>query len=199
MVSTGLSGGAWRTMTTEPKRHIAQPNLPSVPNRSFRIYEPRTALIWLLAMSPVTSHRTGERSYPIKTLSAPSGVTKIAGAKAYAAKLAISPMATIRNVSDSGFHIRGWLVPMSRAPYVRSHPPTKSDSSSMRILRLQSHVVRMHASNPRRSALALLSPRYRYPIVFHRSSSSPAGLILQPVNVGRRGRTNLFCNDETCA
>jgi hypothetical protein len=31
---------------------------------------------------------------PIKTLRAPSGVTKIGGAKAYAAKLATSPMTT---------------------------------------------------------------------------------------------------------
>ncbi|KAG2012556.1 hypothetical protein GB937_007152 [Aspergillus fischeri] len=34
-------------------------------------------------------------SYPINTLSAPSGVTRMAGAKAYAAKLATSPMATV--------------------------------------------------------------------------------------------------------
>ena len=34
-------------------------------------------------------------AYPIRTLSAPSGVTRIAGAKAYAAKLATSPRATI--------------------------------------------------------------------------------------------------------
>lgn len=41
-------------------------------------------------------------TYPIKTLSAPRGVTKIAGAKAYAAKLAISPIATKdRHVSQT--------------------------------------------------------------------------------------------------
>lgn len=44
--STGLSGGAWRTMTTDPRRHIAQPNFPNIPNRSLRKYEPRTALYY---------------------------------------------------------------------------------------------------------------------------------------------------------
>lgn len=38
--------------------------------------------------------------YPISTLSAPSGVTRMAGAKAYAAKLAASPMATA-HIQDS--------------------------------------------------------------------------------------------------
>jgi hypothetical protein len=35
-----------------------------------------------------------ERRYPMSTLSAPSGVTRIAGANAYAAKFAISPTTT---------------------------------------------------------------------------------------------------------
>ena len=47
---------------TEPIRQIAHPSFPNVPNFSFRKYDPRTA--------------------PIKTLSAPRGVTRIAGAKA---------------------------------------------------------------------------------------------------------------------
>ena len=34
--------------------------------------------------------------YPIKTLNAPNGVTRIAGAKAYAAKLATSPIPTAK-------------------------------------------------------------------------------------------------------
>jgi hypothetical protein len=48
--------------------------LPRIPSSSLRKYDPNTA--------------------PIKTDMAPSGVTKIAGAKAYAAKLHISPTTT---------------------------------------------------------------------------------------------------------
>lgn len=40
-------------------------------------------------------------AYPIKTLSAPNGVTRMAGAKAYAAKFAISPMTTANIVSGN--------------------------------------------------------------------------------------------------
>ena len=61
-------------------RQMAHPNFPKVPNSSFKKYEPNTA--------------------PIKTLNAPSGVTKIAGANAYAAKFAISPIMT-SNISVS--------------------------------------------------------------------------------------------------
>lgn len=59
---------------TAPIRHIALPSLPSVPSSSLRKYEPRTA--------------------PMSTLRAPRGVTRIAGAKAYAAKLQTSPRPT---------------------------------------------------------------------------------------------------------
>ena len=73
--STSLSGGACRTIMTDPIRHIAQPILPSSPSCSSRKYEPRTA--------------------PMRTESAPSGVTRMAGANAYAAKLNISPSTTV--------------------------------------------------------------------------------------------------------
>lgn len=59
---------------TDPIRHIAQPILPNNPSCSSRKYDPRTA--------------------PMSTESAPKGVTKIAGANAYAAKLKISPSTT---------------------------------------------------------------------------------------------------------
>lgn len=62
MVWISLSGGACRMMIMEPIKQIAQPSFPSVPNSSSRKYDPNTA--------------------PIKTLSAPRGVTRIAGAKA---------------------------------------------------------------------------------------------------------------------
>jgi hypothetical protein len=70
-VSISLSGGACRTMTTDPVRQIAQPSFPRIPNSSCKKYAPRTA--------------------PIRTLKAPSGVTRMAGANAYAAKLKTSP------------------------------------------------------------------------------------------------------------
>jgi hypothetical protein len=63
---------------TAPIRHIALPSLPNVPNSSLRKYAPSTA--------------------PINTDSAPNGVTKMAGAKAYAAKLKISPQTTAHSV-----------------------------------------------------------------------------------------------------
>ncbi len=62
MVGISLSGGAWRMMIMDPIKHMAHPNFPSVPSSSFKKYDPNTA--------------------PIKTLNAPNGVTRIAGAKA---------------------------------------------------------------------------------------------------------------------
>jgi hypothetical protein len=62
-------------MTTDPIRQIAQPSFPRTPNSSCRKYAPRTA--------------------PIRTLRAPSGVTRIAGANAYAAKLKTSPRPSV--------------------------------------------------------------------------------------------------------
>jgi hypothetical protein len=72
--STSLSGGACSTMMTDPIKHIAHPILPSKPSCSSKKYEPSTA--------------------PMSTESAPRGVTRIAGANAYAAKLKISPSTT---------------------------------------------------------------------------------------------------------
>jgi len=53
---------------------MAQPSFPRVPSSSFKKYDPNTA--------------------PINTDKAPNGVTRIAGAKAYAAKLNSSPSTT---------------------------------------------------------------------------------------------------------
>lgn len=49
-----------------------------------------------MALFPVSrSHLSaGDNAHPIRTESAPSGVTRMAGAKAYAAKLKISPTTT---------------------------------------------------------------------------------------------------------
>lgn len=74
MVSMSSSGGACSTMMTAPMRQIAHPSLPNMPSSSLRKYEPNTA--------------------PINTDSAPRGVTRMAGAKAYAAKLHTSPTTT---------------------------------------------------------------------------------------------------------
>jgi hypothetical protein len=90
---------------TDPIKHIAQPNFPNVPSFSFKKYDPSTA--------------------PIKTLSAPRGVTKIAGANAYAAKFAISPTITV--------HIPLANFPALYAihPYMLLCHPTILDSSDM--------------------------------------------------------------------
>ena len=66
-------------MTTAPIKHMALPKRPSVPSSSFRKYDPKTA--------------------PISTLRAPKGVTRIAGAKAYAAKLKTSPRPTMLSLT----------------------------------------------------------------------------------------------------
>ena len=58
----------------EPMRQMAHPSFPNVPSFSCKKYDPKTA--------------------PINTLRAPRGVTSIAGANAYAAKLATSPTIT---------------------------------------------------------------------------------------------------------
>jgi hypothetical protein len=73
--STSSSGGACSTMITDPIRQIAHPIFPKSPRVSFRKYDPKTA--------------------PMSTARAPKGVTRIAGANAYAAKLKISPITTI--------------------------------------------------------------------------------------------------------
>jgi len=59
---------------TAPIKQMALPSLPNVPSSSPRKYDPSMA--------------------PINTAKAPSGVTRIAGANAYAAKLKISPITT---------------------------------------------------------------------------------------------------------
>jgi hypothetical protein len=105
MVSISLSGGAWRTMITEPMRQIAHPSLPNVPSFSFKKYDPSTA--------------------PIKTLRAPRGVTKIAGAKAYAAKFATSPTITTDVVR---IRVGGDL---SEGAYMMRYQPTISGFSGM--------------------------------------------------------------------
>lgn len=46
----------------------------------------------------LTLFSKARQAYPIKTLSAPNGVTRIAGAKAYAAKFATSPIPTAKTM-----------------------------------------------------------------------------------------------------
>jgi len=85
------SGGACNTITTEPIKQVAQPSLPNVPSVSFKKYEPSTELENVNKMKKRECIQT---AYPIRTLNAPNGVTRIAGAKAYAAKFAHSPRIT---------------------------------------------------------------------------------------------------------
>ena len=67
----GVSSGAWSTMASEPVTHSTQPTMPKAFNFSLSRRWARTALT--------------------RMLSAPSGVTRMAGANAYAAKFAASP------------------------------------------------------------------------------------------------------------
>ena len=68
---TRLSSGALRTIVTLPTMQRRHPSQPNRFRRSLRTWCASTALTMML--------------------SAPSGVTRMAGAKAYAAKLAASP------------------------------------------------------------------------------------------------------------
>lgn len=126
MVSISSSGGAWRTMITAPNRQIALPSFPSVPNSSSRKYEPKTA--------------------PTKTLNAPNGVTKIAGANAYAAKLQISPTPTVNELLV--LPVCGQSEGADEHPYVWLCRPTIVDSSCMRSHLPQIHVVPLLVVNP---------------------------------------------------
>lgn len=55
---------------------------------------------FIVASVDIRTHWMGQtNAHPIRTLNAPSGVTRIAGAKAYAAKLAISPRTTAIDIS----------------------------------------------------------------------------------------------------
>lgn len=101
---------------TDPIKHMAHPSFPNVPNSSFRKYDPNTA--------------------PIRTLNAPRGVTRIAGAKAYAAKFAISPIITVNRQRRA--RKMKWSAYM-----IQSHP-TILDSSDMKIHHLRSHVSLLH-------------------------------------------------------
>lgn len=96
MVSMSSSGGACSTMMTAPMRQMAHPSLPNMPSSSLRKYEPSTA--------------------PINTESAPRGVTRMAGAKAYAAKLHTSPTTTAFRLSVySASRSRGGRYPLTCA------------------------------------------------------------------------------------
>ena len=65
-----------------------------MPSRSPRKTCARIALI---VQSLATSYGGNEMTNPKKTLPAPSGVTRMAGAKEYAAKLATSPRITFES------------------------------------------------------------------------------------------------------
>ena len=83
-------------MTTDPTKHIAHPSFPRVPKASSRKYAPSTDLEKIRKASNALVESL---TYPMRTLRAPSGVTRIAGANAYAAKFAASPTTTSVRVS----------------------------------------------------------------------------------------------------
>lgn len=67
-----------------------------------RKYAPNTALYSRVSLAALDVRPVGA-THPINTLSAPSGVTNIAGANAYAAKFAISPNTTATVREDDLF------------------------------------------------------------------------------------------------
>jgi len=105
--SISRSGGACKTIVVEPTTHNTQPSIPKICNFSFKIISARTALqqniyqqskTWPIRFRPQNIHHSKmECICLIMMLSAPRGVTRIAGAKAYAAKLATSPTTTVNS------------------------------------------------------------------------------------------------------
>jgi len=114
------SFGAWSTMVVEPTMQSTQPTIPSVCNRSLSTMCAKAALqLWsppyihiykcsakiLSSWNQVKLHKwvcstapspktTSIIPYLTMMLSAPRGVTRTAGANAYAVKLATSPTST---------------------------------------------------------------------------------------------------------
>lgn len=85
-------------MINDPIKHRPQPNVPKLPSFSLRNRDAKTALMNKKYINQYTLTKElteiGYESYPIKTLRAPRGVTRIAGAKEYAAKFSNSPNTT---------------------------------------------------------------------------------------------------------
>lgn len=75
------------TIEVEPRRQIAHPIFPSKLSRSLRSRDDKMALKRLIGYFLNDSTNT----YVTNTDNAPNGVTRDAGAKAYAAKLHASP------------------------------------------------------------------------------------------------------------
>lgn len=105
MVLISLSAGAWRASKRVPSRQVVQASRPSVPISSFKKYEPRSALVhpFTISICPLgnVQHPGAGNSYLTNTLKAPRGVTRTAGAKAYAVVLSNSPIIT-RMCQDQG-------------------------------------------------------------------------------------------------
>lgn len=93
------------TMVVEPRMLSRHPSFPCRFNRSVRKYDDSTALqqttlqVTHTLLEPKQCRRGGllpAAAHLTSTLRAPSGVTRVAGAKAYAAKLAASPAPTAK-------------------------------------------------------------------------------------------------------
>ena len=108
--STGRSGGACRTMVSEPVTHSTHPSMPKRFKRSCSMLCASTALhprhiLFRESQQQCSADHQHMNTAAVSScralgwwhahltmmLSAPRGVTRIAGANAYAAKLAISP------------------------------------------------------------------------------------------------------------
>lgn len=98
--SISRSWGACRTIVVDPTTHRTQPRTPKTCSFSRKMIWASTALRNQFIMSAFEHirERNSIRMWftcLIIMLTAPSGVTRIAGANAYAAKLATSPTITV--------------------------------------------------------------------------------------------------------
>jgi hypothetical protein len=87
--------GECNTTTVEPSKHIAHPILPSKFNFSFSKRDDRTVLQNKIY---ITLRCQLQNTHVTSTDSAPNGVTRLAGAKAYAMKLNASPTPTVKEL-----------------------------------------------------------------------------------------------------
>ena len=114
---------------------MALPSLPKVPSLSLRKTEPSTA--------------------PIRTESAPRGVTRMAGAKAYAAKLHISPITTL--CTDISHYLGSRELLSCGVSYVLRCRPTILGFAGRQSPRLRIHVFPRHPLIPAASSYQQMS------------------------------------------
>lgn len=143
-----MSGGACSTIMREPIKQRAHPTRPTCPSSSLRRNDASTALV----LGQRRYDHPYNRAHPIRTLSAPSGVTRMGGANKYAEKFATKRAIQLRHEPKHALvhtftdhHFRNiYLVSEVNKEREETHEstslPTILDSSSMLDYLTHSHI-----------------------------------------------------------